>query len=180
MAQVNATTMGMSTVNVQIRGKVDGYKVSYTAAAPPDHRLSFSGSALPFANADQAFDHSCTRGEATVDSDGKFQVTIPTPNSYYASMGSVLVGPTLYVMYECNGHPRTHQVHVSDPVPFRTLTYPNNESVPRSGPSFYDAEYGSDSDLYVPTQEELLIARAFRNTHDFKKDGFWFNRELKR
>lgn len=169
----------MSTVHVQIPDIVDSLDVMYIAAAPADMRLSFSGSALPFANVEQAFDCSSTSGKAKLDQDRSFEVTIPTPNSYYAAMGTVLVGPTLYVKYMSNGQPRLHQVSICDPVPFRTLTYPNSESVPRSGPMFYDSEYSCESDKDVPTQEELFLARAFRTTHNFQKDGFWFNRELK-
>ena len=85
-----------------IKGKLanwDVHSLKYNAAAPGDLRLSYSGSLLPFATADQAYDTSPNTGEVTVN-DGNFEFVVMSPNSYYVNNGVDLVEPHVNLILE--------------------------------------------------------------------------------
>ena len=80
--------------NIRVQGvcKVHASKLRYAAAAPPDLRMSYMGSGLPFPNEQVAYEGSPNVGEAPLDS-GEFSFDITNPNYYYKNNGSVLVQP---------------------------------------------------------------------------------------
>lgn len=135
-------------------GGVDGGRLTYLAAAPPDRGGSFSGSGMPFASAEQAFFNSPNSGEAHVSADGTFELRLSkAPNSYYAGVGTVLVPPFVYLAYKCHGTPHTASVKLAEEaVPFRFLTYPSQ----RGGPMFY-----YKPEPLAQTQERLFRATGF-------------------
>jgi hypothetical protein len=89
------------TVEGTLNNPVDNEYVEYIAASPPDSLQSFSGSGLPFASAQQAFDNTPTRG--SLKTSKVFRLQIVEPNSYYTDLGTRLVGPTLYIRYMSKG-----------------------------------------------------------------------------
>lgn len=81
--------------NFVVEGTVntDQTELRYIAAAPPDFRLSYMGSGLPYATADMAYDNTRNKGTVALDSNKSFRITIVRPNAYYKDNGSVLVNP---------------------------------------------------------------------------------------
>ena len=148
-------------------------RIQYVAAAPPDYRMSFSGSALPFANAEQAFASTPNRGEAVIDTvTMSCTVKLMMPNSYMVKLGSVQVPPTVFVSFtNGQGRKQVMPVKISDPVPFRMLTYPSGPfTSPRSGPGFYD-----NPDVPIGTQEDILRASAYPEVMQMPTN-FWGKR----
>lgn len=128
-----------------------GARLSYLAAAPAERRASFTGSCLPFANEQQAFARTPTRGALSVDDDGRFSLRFRVPGSYYSDLGTTLVAPTLYVRGADDGE--VGSVIVGASVPFRTLTYPDD----RRGPEFYAARYAAPP----RSQADILFANRY-------------------
>lgn len=143
-------------------------EVRYIAASPPDHNGSFSGSGLPFASEEQAFDSTPTSGTLTIGVGGVYTVRIMYPNSFYRHLGSDLVAPTLYIAYRSGGTPVTIESLLGPAIPFRTLTYP----AARHDVSFYDR--GSHDELHpdrdVRTQERILRESGYPRT---EPADFW-------
>lgn len=95
----------------------------YWAAAPPDLRTSLAGSGLPFANQHMALDQSQNRGVAECH-DGRFELRILRPNSYYINQGTTLVPPQLNLQMELPGRhkpARVTTVRIGDPISYRSL-----------------------------------------------------------
>jgi hypothetical protein len=140
---------------IRIRGKitegVDDARLFYFAAAPADKRQSFSGSGLPFSDADQAFFSSPNVGSVKLSGDNGFDIEIVTPNAYYVGLGSQYVPPTLHVWYTKGGKRKDAAIKVNNGIPFRMLTYPMLSTRPRDGPMFYKAE-----PVFARTQEQIL------------------------
>jgi hypothetical protein len=137
--------------NVEISGHVKNTKqVNYVAPAPPDHRSSYAGSALPFPNIEQAFDNTPSAGIVNVDVNGNFVINIATPNAYYTQLGTIYVPPTIRLSYEEDGHV-VNQSIVLNGIPYKTLTYPWQ----RQNVMFYDSCNPTRS------QEEILRSRGY-------------------
>lgn len=149
-------------------------EADYVAAAPPDNRASFSGSALPFANPEQAFSNTLSKGSMKLAADGRtFEVQVQEPNSFYTDLGTVLIAPSLFVRYiaEDDGLPRMDRILLGQPIAYRTLTYPNNDSCrSRSSPEFYAPGETVD---YPRTQEEIFLDGIYQEKCAI---GFWGKR----
>jgi len=133
-----------------------GTAVSYIAAAPADRRSSFTGSGLPFANERQAFEGSPNRGSVATDAQGAAEVTLAgPPNAYYAGLGTLLVPPSLQVMYvDADGVERRGAASLASVagIPYRTNTYQRT----RSGAEFYDVPQ-----QLARSQPAILAASAY-------------------
>ena len=70
----------------QIEEQVKDNAIHYVASAPPDHRASFTGSGLPFANQLQAFDNTPNQGRAVLDNQNTFKLKLIMPNSYMVGL----------------------------------------------------------------------------------------------
>ncbi len=143
-------------VSVDIDAIPDDGWVHYLAAAPIDRRESLSGSAMPFANPQQAFGPSANRGRVRATSG--LTVDIPLskyPNAYYTGLGTTYVPPCLHVAYKMNGVMHRKIVYLGQGVPFRTLAHP----VTRTSAMFYN-----NLDLPVRTQEDIVRSSAFPDT----------------
>ena len=114
--------------NIIVRGNIkipsSNTKLVYWASNPPDFNYSFSGSALPFSSADQAFSNMVNVG-TTNTIGNSFEFKLFYPNSYYVGLGSVLVPPQVYIKI-CNGDSvsNVQVINLGPPMPSRTLTYP--------------------------------------------------------
>ena len=95
-----------------------GGAIHYMAAAPPDLRLSYSGSALPFANEEQAMSGGGQSGTVDLNSFGEFQFTIICPNSYYTGQGTNLIAPCVKIV---DGAGNENVLSLGKPVPNRSL-----------------------------------------------------------
>ena len=94
--------------------------IKYCAAAPPDLRLSYAGSALPFANEEMAMEGGGQTGSLDTNSFGEFQFTITCPNAYYTGQGTNLIPPCIK-MIDVSGKEVVLQLGVS--VPNRSLKH---------------------------------------------------------
>jgi hypothetical protein len=135
-------------VSGTIHDKPDDGSIWYLAASPPDYRASFTGSALPFASPQQAFENTPNAGQLDVGGDGRFSVSLLYPNSYYVDLGNALVPPTLYIMYTRKGLEVRKTVRVGTGMPYRSLDHP----FARKGPDFYAAPGA----MHVRSQERIL------------------------
>lgn len=131
---------------------VDEGTMHFLAAAPADHRESFTGSGLPFANEDQAFADTPNRGRVDFKSNlleyGAFKLACFLPNSYYADFSGAVVGPEVLLIFSSRRQERVVRVRLPDAIPYRSLTYP----ALRQGPAFYESGWR----MPVRTQEQVL------------------------
>lgn len=153
-------------VNLTLEQPPDGGIIEYVAAAPPDYRTSFGGSALPFGSPRQAFEGSPSRGTARVAAYGgrQLQLQLQFPNSFYTGLGSKLVPPTLFVRYKFGGRVIKAAIKLSNGIPYRSLAHP---------PLRHSAEfYGNIAHLPVRTQEGVLRDSAYP-TNNAEASDFW-------
>lgn len=158
-------------IRARLIERPDDDRMFYFAAAPPDYRASFSGSALPFASATQAFFDSPNRGWVPVDPQGNVVVRLRYPNAYYAGLGTLYVPPTLFAYYVVDGRRKHVSAPIGNGVPFRTLTYPTTQSSRRARHdcTFYSTEPKNHG---VRSQEQILRDSAYPDLNATPLD-FW-------
>ena len=156
------------TIRGHIKGHVVNQKLVYAAAAPADKRSSFTGSGLPWPNADQAFDHSPNIGYVHTDAaTGAFTINLQNPNAYYIALGSMYVGPKVYLSWITkDGSKKERSIDLGQGIAYRKLTYPWQ----RSKAMFYD----NKRLLTVRSQEQILRDSAYDSTKE--ADRFWGSR----
>ena len=153
---------GSLTARLSITPSPDGGKIDWVAAAPPERRSSETGSCLPFANEQMAFEGSSamrgsSRAELGEGEDGGPVFTIrlrAIPNAFYSGMGTQRVPPAVFVFYKHEGRPIRGSAKVADGVPFRSLTYPAIR--PDAASSMYDVP-----PVAARSQADILFASAF-------------------
>jgi hypothetical protein len=109
---------------------------------------NYSGSALPFASPEMAFQNTVSQGTVDLHSNRSADILLSIPNSYYAALGTVLIPPTVYVTFKVKGEEHVLKLKLDDPIPFRTLTYDHR----RTSATFYD----NIDKLPVRSQEQIL------------------------
>jgi hypothetical protein len=147
-------------VSGKIKDDVKDNKLHFMAAAPPDYRASYSGSALPFTSQLQAFDNTPNRGIVKVSPTGEFTISLMTPNAYYVGLTTVYVPPMLFLEYATpNGDRRNINIRLSDGIPYRSLTWPGpgQNTTPRGNAMFYGTQFS----LPVRSQEQILRDSAY-------------------
>jgi hypothetical protein len=136
--------------------------VKYWAAQSPTYNGSFSGSGLPFANEEMAFQGTKNYGVVPVEK-GKFSLSVHYPNSYYKE--GVLISPQIKIKV-CNHEniavSPIQQIHVGGSIPFRRLSYEPNRCV-----MFYKNE-----NLPVRNQEQILLDSAYPRQNKIPSN-FW-------
>lgn len=145
-------------VEVTFKESVDQGRVQWLAAAPPDHRASYAGSGLPFPNPSAAFYGTPNKGILTVDpvmGKGSEPIRLKMPNSYYVCVGSHLIPPRLYLLYQHHGEKRKISITLSTGIPYRSLSYP--PARPLTGAMFYAGGW----EMPVRTQEQILRDAAY-------------------
>ena len=158
------------TIEGQIDDQVDDSSIHYLAAHPPDFRTGFSGSGLPFANEEQAFTDTPNKGRLSLNN-GKYRIKVIYPNAFYMKLGTVRIPPVLYISYLSNQQQKTLTVKLGNGIPFRTLTYPNTETLnARSDCMFY-----KNDDLPVRNQWEILMDSKYPN-RNVMPPNFWGSR----
>ena len=160
--------------NITIKGKVDTTSsnptILYWASSPPNFNTSYSGSGLPYANPEQAYDRSPNVGAVKAEN-GEFEFNIFYPNSYYVGLGSLYIPPHVHLKV-CDGkNEKYHSIKISEGIPFRTLTYPAPPSKkPRKCPLFYH-----NPRLTVRSQEQILRDSGYPSENKMP-DDFWGKR----
>ena len=138
---------------------VDGNKVYYIGANGAERRYTFTGSGLPFTNAEQAFYRTPNKGIAQVsldESGGVCYVQFKSvPNSYYEGLGTYKVPPCIHLNWTSMGIAKTKRVFMWEEIPFRSLTYPPSGKFQREV-MFYD-----NKDPFVKSQEHILLESAY-------------------
>ena len=147
--------------------EIGNSKILFWAPNPPTYNTSFSGSGLPFANPDMAYENTPNRGMVTAVN-GSFEFRVKYPNSYYMGLGTVHVEPCCHV--KMCGDDKIHTIKLGNGIPFRMLTYPPTMgSAPRANPSFYAVR---DKQPVVRTQEQILRDSGFPEENKMPSD-FW-------
>lgn len=150
--------------NIKTTQSIDNESLYFVAPNPPDYLTSYSGSALPFFNKEQAFDNTSNKGKVLFKKQTA-SFGIKYPNSYYKNLGNTLVVPHIDFLYSINGKEYIYSYKISDnPIPYRTLTHPYT----RTSPSFYKPK----TEKTVASQSKLLCDTAFPLTNTSVTD-FW-------
>lgn len=125
-------------------------KVVVKAPNPIDRMMSYTGSGLPFACPNMAFDN--TPNHAVINESGGFDVVFSYPNSYYTSMGpSQRVPPSIFFTLERETEqPINVRVGLEDELPLKTLTHRPG----RDAPEFYGREH------IIPPQSAEGVMRS--------------------
>lgn len=155
--------------NITIKGKlkknIPNATIMYWAANPAQRGYSYSGSGLPYANPEQAYDRSPNTGAVKVKN-GEFQFTIKYPSAYYVGLGSLYIEPNIHVKV-LGSKDNYETIRLGQGIPYRTLTYPAPPSRnPRTDPNFYA------SNLPIRSQESILRSAGYPRTH-YMPDNFW-------
>lgn len=154
--------------DMHVRGyfteNIDGNVIQYIAPSPPDYRASFSGSALPYANEDQAYDETPNLGRVILKNN-TFAFDIATPNGYYEDFSSKIVTPFVYINYKINGVEKHLKINLADSsIPYRSLTHPADHNE-----MFYE-----NVDLPIRTQEAVIRDSKYPTTNKKNtNDTFW-------
>ena len=140
--------------------------VYYWAANPAGYHTSFTGSGIPYPNAEVAFDNTPNRGIIkTID--GSFMIQLYYPNAFYAGLCNVYVEPTVFFQVsKKNSQSPVLALKLGHSIPFRSHTYPQT----RTGPMFYDRSH-------LPkgrTQEQILRDSGYPETNTMP-GNFWGN-----
>lgn len=158
--------------NLLVKGTLKGgdpnATVVYWAPNPATRGTSFTGSGLPYANPDQAFDRTPNTG-CVQASNYQFQFYLKEPNAYYVGLGSLYVPPHVHLKIKGgDGNDMVHSIKLSEGIPYRTLTYPAPPSeAPRVSPMFYCVP-----EKIVRSQEQILRDSAYRPQQAMDKN-FW-------
>jgi hypothetical protein len=112
---ISKANNGVITINGSCGSS--GNVLKYIAASPVDLRASYMGSGLPFANPDMAYEGTVNRGLAPVVN-GKFQITVQSPNSYYVKCGTMLILPHVHVAIG----DEYFDIPLGDAIPSRSLS----------------------------------------------------------
>jgi len=158
---------GETIIRGEIKKGPSDAKVVYWAAAPPTYLQSYSGSGLPYANPEMAYESTPNRGIVRAKN-GKFAVKLYFPNSFYIDLGTTYVPPHVNIEI-CDGlKKKSFAVQIGEGIPYRTLTYPTLKAVSRSDPSFYQKVRTPE----FRSQEEILRESAFPEENKYAPD-FW-------
>lgn len=160
--------------DTNVTGSIDEYvknkKIKYIAAAPANFRFSYTGSGLPYANAEQAFEKTPNFGILNLDFNNKFSLDVFNPNSYYIGLGSILVPPCVYLQFvDITGKQKVISIQISNPIPYRALTYTDGQyTTARKNVSFYRTQF----DLQPKSQENIFYESVYPKNREYKLN-FW-------
>ena len=160
---------GNLKVTAKVKSKTPNPYIIYWAAAPNTLSSSYSGSGLPYANPEQAYDNSPNVGTVQAKN-GQFQFNIYMPNSYYVGLGSLYVPPNIHFkICEPGSDNKFVTIKLNKGVPFRTLTYTAPPSkLSRTCPKFYDNMHT----LPFRSQEQILRDSGYPCNKPMP-DNFW-------
>jgi hypothetical protein len=122
--------------------------------------MSFSGSGLPYHNAEQAFEGTENKG-SLFSPDGKFEIEMATlPSAYYTGLGSVYVPPVLIVeaTRKDNGEKFKTHAFLSEGIPNRWIagSPPQSRVAPATGEIGRAMFYNGRENLPLSQNQEML------------------------
>lgn len=156
------------SIHIRVNEHVKDRKMFYIAAAPPEFRASYTGSALPFANPQQAFDNTENQGNVDLNMQNECSIEMTFPNAYYSGLGTDYVPPTLYLTYNNGYSEKVVSIKLSEGIPYRMLTYPIRGTAPRKDVMFYKGMW----DLPVRSQEQILRDSGYPSINKMHAN-FW-------
>ena len=123
-------------------------KIMFIAPNPPTFLIGYTGSGLPYPNAEVAFENTSNKGMVIANEDGSFHFKINYPNSYYKHLGTILVGP--HILIKLCGNNKIHEIKLGKGIPNRYLH------------SKYKYKYGKEikEDMIIKSQEKLLLEKG--------------------
>ena len=140
--------------------------ILFWAANPPTYSTSFTGSGLPYPNADIAYENTPNKGMIHAKN-GNYEFKIRFPNAYYAGLGSKYIEPVCHL--KICGTDKIHNINLSHGIPYRMLTYLIFSE--RTSPEFYNGGLS----LPIRTQEQILRDSSYPDTNN-KIVDFWGDR----
>lgn len=147
VADIQGQDQAQPPAIVSLTGKVANAsryaRIEVIAAAPADHRASFSGSALPHPNPMVAFEGTPNFATIPASADGNFALKFMFPNGYSSTDAFEKVPPSVFiVLYPPEAltpvptaDPVFVRLELPEPHPNRTLTHRPNRA--QLGPEFY-------------------------------------------
>ena len=153
--------------NILIMGRLSAFlgveqSIRYIAPKGIHRGMSFSGSGLPYHNADQAFEG--TENKGTVQSvDGSFTIELPTfPSAYYTGLGSTYIPPVLMLETTVAGSGEVFKTHIflsPEGVPYRWIAGapPGPRIAPVDGQVGRAMFYGGREELPLFQNQEMLF-----------------------
>jgi len=163
--KVTGNINNMNGVKVPSDGNI---YVKFWAPSPPTYVQSFSGSGLPYANFNMAYENTPNKGTVPLVNNS-YSFDINFPNSYYDHMGKTYVGPEVNIcLVDSSGNEISpiHKMPLGNGIPFRTLTFPPQRNW-ANGPMFY-----CNDNLPYRTQEQILRDSAYPSINEVPPN-FW-------
>jgi hypothetical protein len=135
-----------------VNSNIDNPNIIFWAPSPADHLTSYSGSGLPFPNAEVAYQNTPNKGMVQAVNK-EFTFRLKYPNAYYAHLGTLYIPPLVNIKVCDDTNKDSYiTVQIDDGIPYRTLTYPAPPGEnPYNSPLFFHTE-----EREVRTQEQIL------------------------
>ena len=151
-----------------VNSNIENPNIIYWAPSPADHLTSYSGSGLPFANAEMAYQNTPNKGMVQAKNK-EFSFRLKYPNAYYAHLGTLYIPPLVNIKVCDSLNENSYiTVQIDDGIPYRTLTYPSPPSKnPYSSPLFFYTE-----EKEVRSQEQILRDSAYPKENKMP-DNWW-------
>lgn len=96
-----------------------GATMKYWAANPILRNYSYSGSALPYPNPEEAYENTPNQGDVLLDNFGRFAIKLDHPSGYYVRQGKILLKS--HVHFKVDGLNKVYTVIIADHFPYRSL-----------------------------------------------------------
>jgi hypothetical protein len=155
---------------IYVNGQITKYgarsmTIRWIAAKEPHRCTSFSGSGLPYHNADQAFHNTPNKG-LIKSSDGSFAIVLSSlPSAYYTGLGSAYVPPA--ILFEIKTNKKEFKTHIflsPEGMPYRWISgAPSGSRIPPSADETGRAMFynGREELGLFQNQEALLRFRGY-------------------
>lgn len=99
-------------------------KISIWGANPAEIRASFTGSGLPYPNAEIAYDNTPNHYEVNIsETNNSFDLYFYYPNGYYTQQGQIYIPPHLKMIITDSSEKKlTRLIYLKYDIPSRSLT----------------------------------------------------------
>ena len=155
-------------VSGTVNSNIDNPNIIFWAPSPADHLTSYSGSGLPFPNAEMAYENTPNKGMVKAKNKS-FSFRLKYPNAYYAHLGTLYISPlvNIKVCDSINEHSFI-TINIDQGIPYRTLTYPSPPGKnPYSSPLFFHTP-----EKEVRSQEQILRDSSYPKENK-TPDNWW-------
>ena len=167
-SQVFRPNKSESIIEINLLDHLVPHKTSieFWAGAPATLGVSFSGSGLPFFDAQQAFTNSPNIGKFTPNMK-KSIIRLQTPNSYYSHLGTRLIQSCVSIKVTYENVSVVELVELGEAAPYRLLSYPST----RKSPMFYDRSHLTSA----RSQESILRASGYPSCSKVNTCNNWIS-----